>query len=626
MAHAHAPTSRRELAHLCLLAVGIVYGDIGTSPLYAIRECFHGEHAIAISSANVLGILSLVFWTLLTLVTIKYHIYVLRADNNGEGGILAMVALVQRAIKASRFRTVMLALGLFGAALLYGDGVLTPAISVISAVEGLKIAAPGLASYVVPITIGILVTLFAFQRHGTGGVGLVFGPIMVVWFAVLAVLGVASIVHHPEVLWAVNPFHAVTFLWHNAGSGFLVLGAVFLVATGGEALYADLGHFGNMPIQIGGLGLVAPALVLNYFGQGALLLHDPSAAVNPFYALVPRWGLYPLIALATMATIIASQAVISGVFSLTSQAVQLGYIPRVRVVHTSSREIGQVYLPGINWLMMLGTIALVIGFKTSSNMASAYGVAIATTMVITTLLAFPVAYGLWKWKLPLALLVTLAFLSIDLTFFGANIVKVADGGWLPLLMGLIVYLVMTTWKRGRELLGRRVAEHLMKTDDFLRDLAKHPPLRVPGTAVFLTGNADSVPLAMMHHLNHNKVLHERIVCLTIRIHETSRVKDHERTEYRELGQGFHQVIAHYGYMQDPNVPATLQSIGHGLNISIPETTFFLGREMLLVGPQRDMATWRKRLFIALSRNAQPVTSFFHIPPNRVVEIGTQVEL
>ncbi|MBI1335539.1 MAG: potassium transporter Kup [Phycisphaera sp.] len=622
----------RALAHLCLIAVGIVYGDIGTSPLYAIRECFHGEHAVPILhdgvvlSDNVLGVLSLVFWTMVVQVALKYLVFVLHADNKGEGGILAMVALMHRALEGKRAWVVLLPMGLFGAALLYGDGLLTPAISVTSAIEGLEVATPGLAPYVVPITIAILVGLFMFQSRGTGGVGIIFGPITIVWFLLLAVTGLVSILQTPSVLMGINPWYAAKFFYLNSGSGFLVLGAVFLVATGGEALYADLGHFGRWPIQIDWFAFVMPALVLNYFGQGALLLRNPDYAFNPFYHMVPGWALYPTVVLAALATIIASQAVISGVFSLTSQAVQLGYFPRVKIVHTSSKEMGQVYLPGINACMMVGTILLVIGFQTSSNMASAYGVAIATTMVITSTLAFPVTYYLWKWKLWQSLAVLVFFLCFDLTFFSANIVKIAEGGWFPLLMGLIVYVLMTTWKHGRALLGKRVYSKLIKSEAFIKDLSNHPPVRVPGTAIFLTGNPDSVPLALVHQLNHNKTLHEHVIWLTLRTHEVPRIDEAERIVFKDLGMGCHQIIAHYGYMEEPNVPRILGSEAHGMKFNMLETTFFLGREMLLVSKRPGMMAWRKRIFIALSRNAQPVTSYFGIPSNRVIEIGAQVEL
>jgi KUP system potassium uptake protein len=615
----------RELSRLCLLALGVVYGDIGTSPLYALRECFHGAHAATIDRPSVLGVLSLIFWAIVIVVTVKYLLYVLRANNRGEGGILAMVALVHKAMAGRWGWKVLLPMGLFGGALLYGDGMLTPAISVISAVEGLKLATPALSAYVVPITIVILIMLFAVQRRGTGGVGIVFGPVMIVWFATLALVGTVSIVQNPGVLWAISPYHAAHFLWTNGETGFFILGAVFLVTTGAEALYADLGHFGRKPIQIDWFALVAPALLLNYFGQGALLLRDPEAAVNPFYNLLPEWGQLPMVGLATLATIIASQALISGVFSLTAQAVQLGYFPRVRIVHTSSTEFGQIYVPGMNWMMMIGTIALVIGFGSSSAMASAYGVAIATTMVITTVLAFSVSRHMWKWKLPIALAVTISFLAIDMVFFTANIVKIGDGGWFPLLLGMVVYLLMTTWERGRRILATRIKSRLISMTTFIESLRKHPPTRVRGTAVFLTGNPDGVPLALVHHLKHSKTLHERVISLSVRNEDAPRIANEERVEYRELGEGFHQVIARYGFMEEPNIPQLLRSMTQ-MTVNIPETSFFMGRETLLLGRSRDMLGWRKRLFIMLSRNAQPVNAYFHIPPDRVVELGAQIEL
>ena len=618
---------RSDVLRLSLLALGVIYGDIGTSPLYAIRECFYGAHGIGVSHANVLGVLSLVFWTLVIVVTLKYHLYVIRADNKGEGGILALVALVSSVLKRGRIATIAMALGLFGAALLYADGALTPAISVLSAVEGLSVATNVFDPYIMPITIGVLVALFMVQHHGTGGVGSVFGPIMLLWFGTLAVLGISGIVRELSVLAAVNPWHAAHFLMHNGMPAFVVLGAVFLVATGGEALYADLGHFSHKAIQIDWFCLVGPALVLNYFGQGALLISKPEAAVNPFYLLAPSWALYPLVALATAATIIASQAIITGVFSLTMQAAQLGYLPRVKIEHTSEKTMGQIYIGSVNWLLMLLTIGLVIGFGSSTAMAGAYGIAIATTMVITTLLAFPVAWKLWGWPWPVALLVTIVLLKIDLIFFGANMLKVIHGGWFPLLLAAVIYVLMTTWKRGRAILGERLRIRLMPTDTFLQSLARTPPIRVKGLAVYMTGSGTGIPLALLHSLKNTQVVHETAVLLTLQTEEVPHVNDEQRLEQAELGQGFHRVIARYGFMEERNVPNLLKRIAiNNEPINPQSVTYFLSRETLIPTRHDGMAFWREKIFAALSRNALPATAFFSLPPNQVVEIGTHVEL
>ena len=619
--------TNRDQLRLSLLALGVIYGDIGTSPLYAIRECFHGPHGIGVSLANVLGVLSLVFWTLIIVITLKYHVYIIRADNRGEGGILALVALVGRALRRGRVARVAIALGLFGAALLYADGALTPAISVLSAIEGLSIATDVLDPYIVPLTVAILVALFMVQHHGTGGIGSVFGPIMLAWFSALAILGISGIVREPSVLAAVNPLHAVHFLTHNGMPAFVVLGAVFLVATGGETLYADLGHFGERPVQIDWFSLVGPALILNYFGQGALLISRPEAAVNPFYLLAPSWALYPLVGLATAATIIASQAVITGVFSLTMQAAQLGYMPRVKIEHTSEKTMGQIYVGSVNWLLMLLTIGLVLGFGSSSAMAGAYGIAIATTMVITTILAFPVAWKLWGWPLPVALGVTIAFLLIDLTFFAANILKVIHGGWLALLVALIIYVVLSTWKRGRGLVAQRLQSRLMSMESFLESLARTPPQRIRGLAIYMTGSPDGVPLALVHNLKHNQVLHEVVVLLTLLSEETPHVDEERRIEQADLGHGFHRVVARYGFMEARDVPLLLARISlNGRTIHPQQPTYFLSRETLIASPRTGMALWREKLFAALARNALPATAFFDLPPNQVVEIGTQIEL
>jgi KUP system potassium uptake protein len=614
----------KYLAGLCLAALGIVYGDIGTSPLYALRECFHGEHAVPPTHDNVLGVLSLVFWSLTIVICVKYLGYVLRADNRGEGGILALMALATRGAKASRTQTAVVLAGLFGAALLYGDGMITPAISVLSAVEGLQIAAPALGHFVLPITVVILVGLFWIQKHGTAGVGVVFGPITLVWFAVLSVLGISQILEQPQVLLGLSPAYGAAFLLHHGFLGFLVLGSVFLVVTGGEALYADMGHFGPRPIRLTWFGLVFPALLLNYFGQGALLLSNPATAENPFYLMAPSWALYPMLVLSTLATIIASQAVISGAFSLTRQAMMLGFWPRARIQHTSSREIGQIYVPTINWALMLATIALVLGFKSSSNLAAAYGIAVTTTMIITALLAYVVARRLWGWNRLAAGSVTALFLTVDLTFFGANIIKIEQGGWFPLGVAALVFALMTTWKKGRTLLGERIRASIVPLSDFFELMHIELPARVPGTAVFMTSNAEGTPPALLHNFHHNRVVHEQVILLTIVTEEVAYVQDSERAEVEELREGFVRVVARYGFMEDPDI-IELLARKDTPTPPIEYTTFFLGRETLLA-QGRSMVRWRERLFSFMSRNALTATAFFNVPPDRVVELGSQVEL
>lgn len=613
---------------MSLGALGIVYGDIGTSPLYSLRECFHGAHGVPPTHANVLGVLSLVFWALIIVVTLKYHVYVLRMDNRGEGGILALMGLVHKESgKQTGFRRLIMPLGLFGAALLYGDGIITPAISVLSAVEGLEVATPAFTKFVVPITIVILVGLFLFQRHGTGRIGSVFGPIMLIWFGTLAIMGISGILRDPSVITAVNPAHAFRFFVRNGFHGFLVLGAVFLVATGGEALYADMGHFGERPIQVDWFGFVGPSLLLNYFGQGALLIHNPEATSNPFYRLAPGWALYPLLILATAATVIASQAIISGAFSLTRQAIQLGYLPRMRIDHTSAREIGQIYVPAVNWALMVACIALVIGFGSSSALASAYGVAVTTTMVITTILAYFAARHVLGWNTAAAVAVTAAFLFADLAFFGANMVKVVHGGWFPLVVAIGVFTLMTTWRRGRQILIDRIQEVGMSDGDFLKSIARHSPPRVSGTAVFMDRTVDEIPLPLLHNLKHNKVLHESVVLLTIVTEEVPYVSDEEQTEVRELGGGLYRIVARYGFMEIPEVPALLASVEvPGVSFDPASTSFFLGRETLLATSRPGMAIWRERLFSWMVRNAQGAALYFRLPTNRVVELGAQIEL
>jgi KUP system potassium uptake protein len=622
------PTGRRLLS-LSLLALGIVYGDIGTSPLYAMRECFYGAHPVALNPGNVLGVLSLIFWSLVIVVMIKYHVYVLRFDNRGEGGILALMGLVgMDKSRRAAVRSTLIVLGVFGAALLYGDGMITPAISVLSAVEGLEIATPFFKPYVIPLTIIILILLFFFQRRGTAGVGAVFGPIMLVWFSTLALMGIRGILWHPSVLLAINPMHAIRFFAANGMHGFLVLGAVFLVTTGGEALYADLGHFGEKPIQVDWFSIVGPSLVLHYFGQGALLIQNPAAAHNPFYLLAPKWALYPLVGLATMATVIASQAIISGVFSLTRQAIQLGYLPRMEIVHTSRAEIGQVYIPSVNWILMFATITLVIGFRSSTNLAGAYGVAVSTTMIITTVLAYVVARDLLGWSVPLAASITAAFLFGDLAFLGANLAKVADGGWFPLLIATIVFIVMTTWRRGRQILNTRLREGALSPEDFVKSLAGHPPVRVPGTAVFMHRSGGVIPPALLHSLKHYKALHKQVMLLTVMTEEVSHLRDDERLLVEDLGQGIYRITCRYGYMEEADIPALLERVSKEHHVSIPpmDTTYFLGRETLIITSRPSgMTTWREKLFASMMRNAESAARFFRLPPNRVVELGAQIE-
>ncbi|HVT05388.1 MAG TPA: potassium transporter Kup [Thermoanaerobaculia bacterium] len=627
--HTHKDVSRRKLISLSLLALGIVYGDIGTSPLYAMRECFYGSHPVPPTQANIFGVLSLIFWSLVVVVTVKYQVYVLRFDNRGEGGILALMGLVRmdKARKGTVHSTLII-LGVFGASLLYGDGMITPAISVLSAVEGLEIATPLFKPYVLPLTIIILVLLFLFQRRGTAGIGSVFGPIMLVWFSTLALMGIRGILWHPAVLWALNPVDGIRFFIRNGVRGFLVLGAVFLVTTGGEALYADLGHFGKKPIQIAWFNIVGPALVLHYLGQGALLLKSPAAAHNPFFLLAPSWALYPLVALATMATVIGSQAIISGVFSLTRQAIQLGYLPRMEIVHTSGAEIGQIYIPSVNWAIMVATIALVVGFRTSGNLAGAYGVAVSATMIITTVLAYVVARDRLGWSAMTAGLITAGFLIADFAFLGANLVKVAEGGWFPLLIGSVMFTLMTTWRRGREILSEKLREGALSPELFVQALRKRPPIRVQGTAVFMHRAVDVIPPALLHSLKHYKALHQQVVLLTIVTEEVARLQEEERIRVEDIGEGIYRVTGRYGYMEEPDVPGLLAGISEkGIQFPPMDTTYFLGRETLIVTKRPSgMAFWREKIFASMMRNAASASRFFSLPPNRVVELGAQIEL
>ena len=616
------------LGILTLGALGVVYGDIGTSPLYALRECFHGEHGVAATHANVLGVLSLIFWSLTLIISIKYILFVMRADNNGEGGILALLALVAQSPGAKRrSRASLIALGLFGAALLYGDGMITPAITVLGGVEGLGVATNIFEPYIVPITLVILVTLFMIQSRGTAQVGMLFGPVMVVWFVTIAVLGLRWIVQEPRVLTAFNPLHGLEFFKANGWHGFVVLGAVFLVVTGGEALYADMGHFGRRPIQLAWFALVLPSLFLNYLGQGAMILLDPATAESPFYLTAPRWALYPLVALATMAAIIASQALISGAFSLTRQAIQLGYSPRLDIAYTSASHQGQIYIPQVNWALMIATLGLVLGFRSSSALAAAYGIAVTLTMLITTMLAYLVARGAWGVRRPVAGTIATFFFLIELAFFGANLTKVTHGGWFPLVVGAIVYTVLSTWKRGRALLAERMRERLYPFERFMQDIAAYPPQRVSGTAIFMTSNLQGTPPTLLHNLQHNKVLHERVILLTVVTSDVPHVTGEKRVQVDTLGQGFYRVTLRYGFMEEPDVPEALSEASkRGFAMDLSETTFFLGVETLLATRRPGLPLWRERLFVLIARNAVRANAFFKIPPERVVELGMQVEL
>ncbi len=623
-----ASADARRLASLAAAAVGVVYGDIGTSPLYTIQECFSARHDLAVNAVNVLGIASLVLWSLIFVVTFKYVLFVMRADNRGEGGILALLALVGESRGTDRRAMgALLVLGLFGAALFFGDGAITPAISVLSAMEGLEVAAPGLTRVVIPITLMVLVALFWFQSRGTARIGAVFSPIMGVWFVTLAVLGIREIILVPGILAAIDPRHAVIFMMTHHFRGFEVLGSVVLAVTGGEALYADMGHFGKKPIQFAWFGLVLPALILNYLGQSALLLHHPEAASNPFYLLLPAWAVLPMVVLATAATVIASQAVISGVFSLSRQATQLGFMPRMEINHTSDEEEGQIYIPKANWGLLAAVVLLVLGFKSSSNLAAAYGIAVTGTMATTTILALAVAHRLWGWKPWQCVLLGTFLLAMDLGFLGANMLKIPDGGWVPLVMGCAVFITMATWKRGRLILTRRAAESAMPIDLFLERQKEHPAQRVPGTAIFLTGTPDAVPVALLHNMKHNKVIHERVVFLTVITEPVPRISAKDRVVIEGLAEGFYRLTATYGFFQEPDIPKLLRlaNTAFGMEFDLMDTSFCLGRETLVPSAQSEMAPWREQLFIVMSRNAMSATEFFRIPAGRVVELGTQVQ-
>jgi KUP system potassium uptake protein len=610
--------------------MGVVFGDIGTSPLYALRECFSGPHGLALNRGNVYGVLSLVFWSLTFIISLKYVLFIMRADNRGEGGILALESLARR--QTSQFKRKWLAamvmiVGIFGSALLYGDGIITPAISVLSALEGLSVAAPGLSDYVVPLTVAVLVALFSVQRYGTARIGAVFGPITLLWFLTLGGLGISQIVKAPEVLAALSPHYAVEFFLEGGWTAYFILGTVFLCVTGGEAMYADMGHFGRRPIKLGWFALVMPALLLNYFGQGALLLSNPETVENPFYRMAPTWALYPLVALATMATVVASQALISGVFSLTRQAVQLGYSPRMAIIHTSRSEIGQIYVPIVNYAILAGAIILVLVFQSSGAIAHAYGIAVSATMTITMLLAIVVARYVWKWSVLAVTLVCAPLLVIDLAFLGANLSKFLHGGYIPVVLACIIQFLAMTWIRGRQLLAQGIRERTVSLADFLEEIEAHPPVRVSGTAVFMTGSKDGAPLPLVNNLKHNKVMHERVIFITFTTKEVPHVPLVDRIAIEEIKHGLWRVVVKIGFMDDANVQAILrQCCALGLWVNLSDTTFFLGREIILASRKRGMALWREKLFAFMGRNAQSPAAFFNIPPSQVIEVGMQVEI
>ena len=611
-----------------MAALGVVFGDIGTSPLYAIRECFHGEYGIPATSDNILGVLSLMFWALMIIVSIKYLTFVFRADNNGEGGVIALTALI-RGITAtpSRKRLVLIGVGIFAACLLYGDGMITPAISVLSAAEGLRIISPEFQPYVIPLTLVILAALFMLQHRGTAKIGVLFGPVILVWFVTLAILGLWQIIHNPGILVALLPTYGINFLIDSGMQGFAVLGAVFLVVTGAEALYADLGHFGRRPIRLVWFYLVLPALVLNYYGQGALLLSHPAQSHHPFYATVPNWAIIPMVILATCATIIASQAVITGVFSLTRQAIQMGYLPRLKVLHTSSKHFGQIYVPQVNRFLMIATLGLVLGFQSSSKLAAAYGVAVTSTMLISTVLFYVVARTKWNWSRLVAGAPVALFLITDFCFFSANLSKILHGAWFPLVLGGAVMLIMATWKRGRVILSEELRNLTVPFVDLKKKMTEDKVSRVKGYAVFLTGQPRTLPVAMMHNLEHNRIVHSNVILLNFSFLEVPRVPNKDKLHIDDLGSGFHQVTASYGFMESPSVPKALAlAAGQGLEVPVEQASYFLGREKLVVNGLRKMSRWRAHLFSFLSRNSYDASTFFEIPEDRVIEVGIRLTI
>ncbi len=624
-AHANGIHGKRLLA-LCFGVVGVVYGDIGTSPLYAFREAF-GQHGVEVGRENVLGVLSLIFWSLILVVSVKYATFILRADNKGEGGIMALMALAQRGVAGARTRWVLMVIGLFGAALFFGDGVITPAISVLSAVEGIEVVAPGLHAWVVPLTVLILLGIFAIQKHGSSRVGRLFAPVTLVWFLTLGALGVYGIVQEPQVVSALSPHHAIVFFHHNGKFALFAMGAVVLAITGAEAMYSDMGHFGRKPIRLVWFFLVLPCLMLNYLGQGALVLADPAKAANPFYLLVPDSLRIPMIVLATMATVVASQAVISGAFSMARQAVQLGYLPRMQILHTSKETVGQIYLPWINRILLVLTIAAVLGFRSSENLVAAYGLAVVGTMLMNTILVVVVARRIWRWNRASVLAVGVLFLGIDLVLLAAVADKIEYGGWFPLALGIGVFTVMATWRRGKELVMREMRRAGLALEPFISSIVMHPPVRVPGTAVFLTANREGVPHALLHNLKHNKVLHERNVILNVEMLDEPAADPGERIRVSPLAEGFYLVVVRYGFAEDPNLPKALAGVTQcGFPFDMMDTTFFLSRESIVATDRPGMMLWRDRLFTILARNAHSATAFFRIPGNRLIELGTQVEI
>jgi KUP system potassium uptake protein len=617
--------SKKEQKHLYFLvlsALGVVYGDIGTSPLYAFRQCFYGDHAVNPTSENVLGVLSLIFWSLMIVISLKYLLVILRADNQGEGGILALMEVVLP--RKGHRRAIILIMGLFGAALLYGDGTITPAISVLGAIDGLKVATPFFNPYIIPIALVILFLLFLLQSRGTGKVGILFGPVMIVWFVIIGLTGIIAIFNNPEVLAALNPYHAIKFFLARSLGSFFILGAVFLVVTGGEALYADIGHFGRAPIRLAWFILVLPCLVLNYFGQGALILNNPSYTVNPFYHLTPDWALYPMVILATLATIIASQAIISGAFSLTFQAVQLGYLPRLRILHTSEEERGQIYMPQVNWILFVATVAVVLGFQSSNNLAAAYGVAVSTTMVITTILGFVAMRTLWNWNIAVSILVAGFFLIVDLTFFSANLLKILQGGWYPLLIAAGIYLLISTWIKGREEMNNQIQKYVQPLQKYLQHIDMRKVKKIPGIAIYLSESPLSTPLAFIHNINHNKILHRRVIFISVNVKNVPFVRSEDRLKFQRLAPGFYRVLLLYGFMNRPDVRSALKIVQNQyLKLPIEDSTFYIGREKLIPRESIGMAKWRSRLFVFMKRNSEDIVQNFNIPPERVFEIGAQ---
>jgi KUP system potassium uptake protein len=625
---ASRPTHNTGIAALTIAAIGIVYGDIGTSPLYTMKAVFAPEHGLPLTQENLLGVISLIVWGLTVVVSLKYVILILRADNRGEGGIMALMSLALSSLpKKSRMNYPLILIGVGGAALFYGDSIITPAISVLSAIEGLEVATPAMKPFVVPITILVLIILYAFQSRGTGGIGKWFGPIMLVWFSILAIMGIINIVRSPEILAALNPLHAFNFMLRNRMIAFIALGAIVLAFTGAEALYADMGHFGARPIRIAWSSVIFPALALNYLGQGGLLLSNPAGISSPFYHQLGSWSVYPLVVLSTISTVIASQATISGTFSMTKQAISLGLLPRMKIVFTSDREIGQIFIPVINGLQLAAVVITVIEFGSSDELAAAYGIAVTGTMLFTTILSFFVIRYHWRYPLPVCLGLSGIFFVIDAALFSSNTLKIMSGGWYPLMLGLILFSIMLTWRKGRQLVGENLKKHAIPLDGFLESLFLVPPARVPGTAIFLRGETDGVPHAMLHNLKHNRVLHERVVFLTIHTHEIPWVPLAERIQVQDFGNECYQVRVHYGFKDQPDIPQVLKLCEPlGLEFDMLSTSFFISRQTIISTPDSGMSTWREHLFVTLSRNARGAADYYKIPPNQVIELGTQVEI